>query len=248
MIMEYSMEQRLFRLESRAALENLVGKYLQLTLAGRGEEILDQLWSRREDVCIEIGASGPYRSREKVATYYQKDLLPGKLSLAYAMDPVLEIAQDGQSARGLWLTLGTETDAGELGDYQQGSDPEREMLFSSHTQDGRGYTAEWSFQKLGIDFSFEEGEWRILHLHLYDIMRAPFDQDWVRYATGRFATDGMRLDALFKSNLPFPEDKPPENLATGPTQYHWQYTVDGTPEPLPKWPQPYETLEQTQQY
>jgi hypothetical protein len=247
--MSKTIEQRLFRLEARAELENLVGRYLHLCMACAGEEIMDRLWSTRPDVCIEVGASGKYQSKEKVATFFQKDHLPGKFQLLYAIAPVIEIAEDEQTARGVWLGLGTETDAGELSGYQRGSDPEREMLFSSRTEDGAGYTAEWSFQKLGFDFAREaDGSWRILHLHIYEIMRAPFDRDWVRFATERFATDGMRLDAMFKSNLPFAEDKPPENLATAPTQYHWQYTVDGLTELEPRCPEPYVSLDENTQF
>lgn len=240
--MEGTLEARIARLESRTELENLVGTYLHLRLAGQGEKIVNELWVDSREATIEIGASGQYIETERVATFYQKDLLPGRFTLIYAIAPVIEVAEDGQSARGIWLGLGTETDAGEQNPDYRSEDPEREELFSSVTKDGKRYTAEWVFQKLAFDFVRTADGWRILHLHVYEITRCPFDRDWVTYAQERFPTDGLRLDAMFKSNLPFAEDKPPENLAAEPTAYHWQYTVDGVTELMPEPPKPYRTL------
>lgn len=240
--MEESFETRLDRLESRAALENLVGSYLHLRLAGQGEQIVQQLWSDRPDASLEYGASGRYVELGHLASFYQKDILPGKFTLLYAIAPVIEVSADGQSARGVWLGLGTETDSGELNPaFDAQTDPERTMVLSSVTEDGRRYTADWLFQKYAFDFIRTEQGWRILHLHVYEITRCPFDRDWVRYAQERFASDGMRLDALFKSNLP-PDQRPPENMANDPTRYHWQYTADSLVQPVPEMPKPYKTL------
>ena len=241
------MLRRMERLEARGEIENLLGEYLHLRMAGDGQAILERIWSRREDIRIEYGASGPYQSRSKVATFYQKDCLPGKFTLLQANTPVIRVAGDGRSARGLWMVLGTETDAGDLGP-EPPTDPNRRALLSSQTPEGRAYTAEWTFLRLGADFLKEEAGWRLWHLHVYEIMRAPYDQDWVQYATKRFETDGMRLDALFRSNLPFGEEEPPENLATGATTFHWQYTVDGLPPALPRVPEPYQSTEDMEQF
>ena len=244
-----ALELRLARLEARIELENLIGRYLHLRTAGEGERILNELWVDRRDSCIEVGASGKYHGTEKVGTFYQKDHLPGRFTLPLAVAPVIEVAEDLQSARGLWFVAGTETDAGDLsGAAPEEITDERRQLFSSHTEGGEGYSAEWFFQKWGIDFVLEDGAWKILHLHAYEIMRTPQDQDWVRFASRRFETDGIRLDELFKSNLPFPEDKPPENLATGRTEYHWQYTTDGVTAFVPVPPVPYRSLEDTETF
>lgn len=240
--MEQTIETRLDRLESRIALENLVGSYLHLRLAGRGCQIVEQLWADRSDASLEYGASGKYVGLEHLASFYQKDILPGKFVLLYAIAPVIEVAGDGQSARGIWLGLGTETDAGELNpDFMPEEDPERAMVLSTVTESGQRYTADWVFQKYAFDFIRIDRGWRILHLHVYEITRCPFNQDWVRYAQQRFDTDGMRLDALFKSNLPL-DQRPAENMANEATRYYWQYTTDSLTELVPNLPAPYQTL------
>ena len=81
--------ERVERLEARGEIEDLLGEYLHLRMAGDGQGILDRIWARREDIRIEYGASGPYQSRAKVATFYQKDHLPGKFTLMQANTPVI---------------------------------------------------------------------------------------------------------------------------------------------------------------
>lgn len=245
--MKNTVEKRLERLEIRAEVENLIGTYCHLLFAGEGGQIMEELWSASEDVSIEIGASGRYVTREKVATYYQKDRIAGKFVLLLPVTPVIEAAGDGETARGLWFVLGLESDAGDLG-AEEVMDADRRTLFTSKTDDGKAYRAECTVQRLGADFIKEVGEWKILHLHQYDMLRFPCGSDWVRFAEERFATDGLCLDALFRSNLPFPEDRPPENLANSPTSYHWQYRGDGLTENEPKVPKPYETYTDKDRY
>ena len=211
-MMDNSVENRLYRLETRAEVENIIGTYCHLLFAGEGGQIMDELWSRSEEVSIEIGASGRYSTREKVATYYQKDHIAGKFTLLLPVTPVIETAADGRSARGMWFVLGLDSDAGDLGT----GDPEERALLTSKTADGKAYRAECAVWRLGADFNREGEQWRILHLHQYDLVRFPCGSDWVRFAEERYATDGIRLDAMFRSNLPFAEDRAPENLGSSP--------------------------------
>ena len=243
-MMDNSVENRLYRLETRAEVENIIGTYCHLLFAGEGGQIMDELWSRSEEVSIEIGASGRYSTREKVATYYQKDHIAGKFTLLLPVTPVIETAADGRSARGMWFVLGLDSDAGDLGT----GDPEERALLTSKTVDGKAYRAECAVWRLGADFIREGEQWRILHLHQYDLVRFPCGSDWVRFAEERYATDGIRLDAMFRSNLPFAEDRAPENLANSPTSYHWQYRVDRRTEKEPKVPKPYETYSEADRY
>ena len=243
-MMDNSVENRLYRLEARAEVENIIGTYCHLLFAGEGGQIMDELWSRSEEVSIEIGASGRYSTREKVATYYQKDHIAGKFTLLLPVTPVIETAADGRSARGMWFVLGLDSDAGDLGT----GDSEERALLTSKTAEGKAYRAECAVWRLGADFIREGEQWRILHLHQYDLVRFPCGSDWVRFAEERYATDGIRLDAMFRSNLPFAEERAPENLANSPTPYHWQYRVDGRTEKEPKVPKPYETYSEADRY
>lgn len=58
-----------------------------------------------------------------------------------------------------------------------------------------------------------------------ELFRCPYDRDWVTYAGERFATDGIWLESLFETPMPLPEESHGENLPSGPSSRHWQYTT-----------------------
>ena len=83
-------------------------------------------------------------------------------------------------------------------------------------------------QKYDVVFRKEEGQWKIFKLHVFDLFRTPFSEDWVRFAEKRFETDGRWLESLFDAPLPIPASGHGENLPSGPSTEHWQYTRKGT--------------------
>ena len=223
-----ALENELRDLRIRAELSNNMGRYAVLYSAGCGRELVDQLWSHEDDVQIEYGASGVYREFWKMERFYIKEAVPGKLSTVSFFSPVFRIREDGEEAAGIWFSLGTETDAGDLGAEKLPEECERRMLLTSETEDGKAYRAEVLLQKYDVVFRKEEGQWKIFKLHVFDLFRTPFSEDWVRFAEKRFETDGRWLESLFDAPLPIPASGHGENLPSGPSTEHWQYTRKGT--------------------
>lgn len=219
-----ALERRVALLEDRAQIENLVARHNFYVSSGQGRRIVPELWTREEDASIEYGASGVYGARWKVITFYVSEELPGCLTTCAAMNQHLTVAEDGQSARGVWMTVGTETDAGDLGAAEP--DAQRRVLFSSHTAAGEGYRAEVLLQRQEMRFVKEDGQWRIHDLHVGEFFRYPAGSDWVVFARERQVTDGMWLEAKFDTPDPIPSF---ENLPSGETTSHWQYDVDALP-------------------
>lgn len=225
------LERELRRVSDRDEIENLISTYQYFFSAGLGERIVSELWAHStDDVSNEFGASGVYEGLRKLATYYEKDLVPGRYSVHAMTTPCIEVY--GDTAQGLWTSIGTETDAGELGSRPPENVQER-MLLTSETADGKAYKSEWVWQRYIVDFIREDGGWRIQRLHACEILRCPFDESWVTFAEKRFALDGIRIDAEYTSNKPYPPDVPHENHASRATSYHWQYTTDALPPSLP---------------
>lgn len=231
------MEQRISALEGRlAALEAkeeicaLMGRYAIYCGAGCGGRIVEELWSREDqDVSLEYGASGIYDGLWKVKTFYLSDPIPGKLETVSFASPRVIVFADGQTARGSWTAFATQTDAGDLGGAPVTEESNRRPLLTSQAPDGRQYRAEVLLQRYEVDFCREEAGWRIRHLHVLEYFRCPFGEDWVSFARRRFDSDGVWLESLFETQMPFPPEAHGENLPSRSTSWHWQYTLDGLP-------------------
>jgi hypothetical protein len=160
-------------------IQNLMGRYEYLHTAGMNVELVDGCFAlRTPGVRVELPTWGIYEGPEGVKKAYagifdhlyhmhaeeMKKLYPGvefKKERAGAMvqhsltTPVIEVAGDGKTAKGVWISPGHETMAleGKL-------------------------TAHWAWAKYGIDFIKEDGTWKIWHLHVYPIFYTPYEKSW----------------------------------------------------------------------
>lgn len=242
---------RLDRLEARAAIENLMGWYQHYFSLRDTDSILEKLWA--EDTCaitLEDRFYGVYEGREGafpdggMRTYYASVMgfgspadRPGKL-MSYAMTTqTLEVAADAQTAQGLWLAIGAEGDAGELV-YDDVGRPDRRVSgvhLTSTTPDGKRYQADWVWQKMAVDFIRRPHGWKIWHLHIYDVFRCPYGEDWVHFSQRRSAlNEAWGAERCFS-----PYGKPPGRGCS----YHWEYRMDAQPPARPIPPRPYVSQE-----
>jgi hypothetical protein len=160
-----AFEQRMERLEAVHEIENLMSRYAFYHAA------------RRHDKCLELSALdtpgvsaelpfGIYEGRAGLERLYlnllgQGDANPqarlGKLHQNTMGTSVIEIAEDGRTARGVWVCPGHATDGyGEGGALQ----------------------AVWRWVKYGCDFAREDGGWKIWHLRVHGVFGAPFYTSW----------------------------------------------------------------------
>lgn len=226
------------KLEARAEIENLMGRYAQLHATGRDKEILDILWSSRDDSTLEDRFSGVYLLHGRLSgirDYYAKAYgmpkgkdgcvteEPGRMYIDALTSPVIEIADDLHTAKGSWITVGTESRA-------------------SLGNDGKGgkHKAFWAWARIGADFVKEDGRWKIWHLHIYDLLRCPFEKNWVDYAEDRIIEQPGE-DTRMRTEDPF-------LLPSYPTRDHWQYAPDGTMPETVHIPEPYSTFQNTFSY
>ena len=66
--------------------------------------------------------------------------------------PVVEIAEDRKTAKGIWYTPG---------------------IVGSYSTDGTNNT-QWMWEKYGVDFVMENGKWKVWHMKVYTDFAAPF--------------------------------------------------------------------------
>ena len=132
----FTTEQLTVRWEDQRAIKNLMGKYANCVLLNREHDIYGMFWSKRDDVTLMFN-DGAYTGAASVKAYYdachdrnalvaklmQKrfpDVLGGKsddeiygvgpFKVKPMACPVIEVAGDGKTAKGLWFCQGAYND------------------------------------------------------------------------------------------------------------------------------------------
>jgi hypothetical protein len=131
------------------------------------------LWDEAADLfadngTIEIGMDGVYVGKARIKDYLkrlhgnQDGLIYGQLNEWVTLQPVVDVAPDGLSAKGRWRDLGM------LGQYKK--------------------HAEWRDGTYENDYVKEGGVWKIKSVHLYVNFVAPYEKGWARLKPGEGLT------------------------------------------------------------
>lgn len=166
---EFSPMDLLDRLEWRREIRNVMGRISHDYAVKQEAEIYSRYFSTREDVCLGLN-NGYYKGKAAVAGYYRalgeeiklssrliRNMFPkelgekteeetygvGMISYVPFESQVIEIADDGLSAKGIWNVRG-----------------------STSCLTPGGPVANWIFGWAAVDFVREEGQWKILNLLL----------------------------------------------------------------------------------
>ncbi len=152
-----ALARRVRHLEDVLDIQKLQSKYAHLLFTQRYGRIAEECFARHaDDVTLEFSDSGVYRGLESIRAVYRdfeaaRMRIPGFFILHMAVNPYIEVARDGQSARSHWLSPGA---------------------VGSHSSAG------WVWGPYYIDYVREEGEWRILHSNLAPLFRNRYDVSW----------------------------------------------------------------------
>jgi len=141
--------------------QNLIGRYCFYHSAMRGEDILN-MWSKNSDTRIEM-PWGVYDGPEGVRRRYldeqpRHDDLEGRkgnLVVEALSTMVFEVAEDTKTARGAWFCQGLQTEV----------------------KNGKA-ECKWLWTKYGVDFIYENGEWKIWHMAIFPIIDTPYEVAW----------------------------------------------------------------------
>ena len=69
--------------------------------------------------------------------------------------PIIEVAFDGQTAKGMWYVFGSTTE-----------------VYS------KGPKAAWNFGRCAVDFIKEDGQWKIWHMTMFTDIQCPVGKNW----------------------------------------------------------------------
>ena len=181
--MDQTLEFMVERWEDQRTVKNLMGKYVNSLLLNRQGEIYKNFFSRRDDVCLTfndgsyVGAgavSGYFAAlveRNKLSAKLLQQRMPEKLGgkseeeiygigpfhVKPLTAPVVEVAEDGETAKGLWFCLGCNAEVTE-----------------------RGPEATWTWGYFAGDFVYEDDDWKIWHLQYLNDVDSLCGQSWGR--------------------------------------------------------------------
>ena len=177
----YTTEQLVVRWEDQRAIKNLMGKYANCVILNREQDIYGLFWSKGEDVSLMFN-DGAYVGAQAVSAYYaachdrnalvaklMRDKFPeilggrsdeeiygvGPFKVKPMACPVIEVAGDGKTAKGLW--------------YCQGAYNDVETC---------GPVARWTWGYFAADFVKEDGNWKLWHLQYLNDVDCICGQSW----------------------------------------------------------------------
>lgn len=178
---QFSTEELVDRWEDRRDIKNLMGKYVASLLLKKEKTMFADFWSRRDDISMGVN-EGYYQGRTAIQDFYDtidkytiatRDLLiklfPGEtegktLEELYGIgpleekainNPVVEIATDGETAKGIWCCCGNST-----------------------TVTARGPVSHWVFATYAVDFIREGEVWKIWHMLYLEDVNYPTGHSW----------------------------------------------------------------------
>jgi hypothetical protein len=140
-----------------AALEiqNIMGRYSAYVLSDRWNEMAELFALDQPDVHQNVPREmqGPAELRDYFTKRAAEKVPDGVMHQHSFLAPVLEIAGDGQTAKGVWDSVGIDVANGEA-------------------------NANWGWLRYGIDFIRSNGQWKIWHLKVVPVWRAPYGENW----------------------------------------------------------------------
>ena len=170
------MEHLVERWEDRRDVKNQMGKFVHYLLLKKEADMVEDLWSKRDDICYGVN-DGWYAGREAVKDFFGwfpghtakvaaclKARFPEKLEgktdeelfgiglmeIKSISNYVVEVAEDGETAKGFCSLFGYNT-----------------------TVDTRGPISHWILATLTIDFVYEDDMWKIWHMQYFEDINNP---------------------------------------------------------------------------
>lgn len=171
------------RWEAQREIKNLMGRYTRALLHKEEGSIVSRFWSNREDVCLGVN-DGWYCGRGSLQAYYDyfetltettdaimKKLFPqiapdargvGYLEMKSLSTDLVEVAGDGESAKGMWNCAGQKVEFTQAG-------PVTYLTYGTYA----------------VDFVREDGAFRILNMQYLEEIKHPQGEKWWKEETVR---------------------------------------------------------------
>lgn len=160
---EVSLYQRAKKIESYQKIQNLMGRAIIAYNFSKQEEFENYFALEQETVSIEVADEGLFEGKKAVKammdTLFLDRGIEGEMMDIHLTTPIIEVADDLKTAKATWLCPG----AGSLVEKESNNDPQ----------------AIWVWGSLAVDFIFDDNEWKIWHLHYFQLIKCDYQKGWV---------------------------------------------------------------------
>ena len=150
------------KLKALREVENLMGRCVVAFNYHQKEGVLSYLAMDDPDVSVELVDEGLYVGPKAVREYADwkipAEIQAGELTDIHIATPIIEVAEDGQTAKGFWLC------PGEGAMLRENNDP----------------MAIWMWGSLAADFKLVGDDWKVWHVHYFRLMKCDYDKGWVK--------------------------------------------------------------------
>ncbi len=210
---EYTTEELTGRWEALREIRNLMGRMSQETLYRGEARFFDLFWStQRQDVCLGVN-EGWYLGADSIRRFYDaaaartalsdrvlRRRFPkqakegfglGQMDLKPLSSDIVEVAGDGQTAKGLWAVQGSDCRFG-----------------------AEGPLSYWTIGVYAADFCLENGAWKLWHLLDLKDVDCPSGECWWLPRRDRPAEPGF--EELADTKLPAPDAAAPLHMLWTP--------------------------------
>ncbi len=206
----YTAEQLASRIIDLKEIENVMSKYSFLTYYKRFAEALDTLWCSPAAGPTLTTNDKKLEGYDAVRTYLVEDgedavradnaamrtLFPEELggkadsemwgagtAVVHTLTtPLIELAEDQQTAKGMWYCVGQNTEI----------------------DHAKGPVAYWNWEKYAVDLRKEDGKWKIWHMIVCTDFKSPVGKNW---ANENLAPAGPYYNGYTPRQTP--QDTPP---------------------------------------
>jgi hypothetical protein len=223
-------EQKLQRALDIQEIQNVASLHEYYHNALMHKEEIEAIWAQKTPGVSWTNNTDRYVGMPSLRKYYIDGLPKEKAGVLWVhmlTTPAIEVAGDGKTAKGVWMSFG------------HVSGPMGGKVSSS-----------WAQEKYGMDFVKEDGKWKIWHLRKYVDFYSPIDESWT--ATAGYSPQdsnggqaGSKLQAktnkesAVKSDMAEPDER---------GLYYREYSLTTVPVMQPTPPVPYCTFGETFSY
>jgi len=210
-----TLKHELERTEAVHQILNLVHRVQWYHTANLDYKISTELMAKKApDVRVYFGRWGYWEGPEEVVK--SGKIYPphnkGHMPIHLMNNPIIEVAGDGKTAKGVFFACG---------------------IVARKDTKTKKPVAWWEWNRYGIDFIKEDGQWKLYHHHIFDLFHAGWDVKWEDNFIKTTVEDYKVPDEL----------KPPYP----PTPLDVGYSPDDELPYIPE-PKPYETFDSKTMY